>query len=166
MFRFEDGKIVEHWDAFSEKRPANPSGRTQLDGSTELNDQDETESNRKLVTSFVEDVLIGGKVDKITDYISTITYIQHNPDIADGLDGLGKALEAMAKAGVKMVYNKIHKALAEGNFVLTMSEGEFAGKHVAFYDLFRVEDSKIVEHWDAIEEIPPQEKWANSNGKF
>ena len=34
------------------------------------------------------------------------------------------------------------------------------------YDLFRVEDGKIVEHWDTIEEIPSKNMWANNNGKF
>ena len=56
--------------------------------------------------------------------------------------------------------------LGEGNFVLTASEGQFMGDHVAFYDLFRIEDSKIVEHWDAIETIPPQSEWKNDNGKL
>jgi predicted SnoaL-like aldol condensation-catalyzing enzyme len=166
VFRFEDGKIVEHWDGLADKKPANPSGHTQFDGETKITDTDKTEQNRKLVGSFIKDILIDGKVTKITDYISTQQYIQHNTDIADGLDGLGSALNAMAKAEIKMVYSKNHKVLAEGNFVLSMSEGTFAGKHVAFYDLFRIENGKLVEHWDAIEEIPSEDKWANKNGKF
>jgi len=54
--------------------------------------------------------------------------------------------------------------VAEGNFVLAVSEGRFAGVHSAFYDLFRVEAGKIVEHWDVISQIPPE--MAHSNGKF
>lgn len=166
VFRFEDGKIVEHWDCLAEIKPANPSGHTQFDGETRIKDLEKTEKNRNLVSSFIKDILIEGKSAKITDYISTDTYIQHNSDIADGIDGLGKALEAMAKAGIEMAYSKNHKILAEGNFVLSMSEGTFAKKHVAFYDLFRIENLKIVEHWDVIEEIPSPDKWANKNGKF
>ena len=60
----------------------------------------------------------------------------------------------MAKAGTPMTYSKNHMILGEGNFVLAVSEGLFLGNHVAFYDLFRIEDGKIVEHWDTIEEIP------------
>jgi predicted SnoaL-like aldol condensation-catalyzing enzyme len=56
--------------------------------------------------------------------------------------------------------------LGEGNFVLAVSEGQFLGKHVAFYDLFQIENGKIAEHWDTIEEIPPKENWKNNNGKF
>jgi predicted SnoaL-like aldol condensation-catalyzing enzyme len=50
--------------------------------------------------------------------------------------------------------------------VLSVSEGRFAGKHVAFYDLFRVAQGVIAEHWDTIEEIPPRDAWQNTNGKF
>ena len=121
---------------------------------------------KDFVQDFVQDVLRDGKVDKITYYISTETYHQHNPSIDDGLDGLSKALESMAKQGLPMEYHTLHKVIGEGNFVLTLSEGQFAGKHVAFYDLFRVESGKIVEHWDVIQDIPPQESWKNQNRKF
>ncbi len=84
----------------------------------------------------------------------------------DGLSGLGKALEAMAKQGITMKYDTIHMVLGEGNFVLAVSEGSFAGKHVAFYDLFRVANGKIAKHWDTIEGIPARADWKNDNGKF
>ena len=93
-------------------------------------------------------------------------YVQHNPQIADGLSGLGKALEAMAKAGVTMQYSRVHKVLGEGDFVLVVSEGQFAGKPTSFYDLFRVQNGKIAEHWDTIEAIPARAEWKNANGKF
>jgi len=56
--------------------------------------------------------------------------------------------------------------LGEGNFVLVVSEGSLADNHSSFYDLFRVADGKIAEHWDTIETIPPREVWKNDNGKF
>ena len=93
-------------------------------------------------------------------------YIQHNSAIADGLSGLGAALEAMAKQGITMQYETIHQVHGEGDFVLTVSEGRFAGKHTAYYDLFRVENGKIAEHWDVMETIPDRSEWANLNGKF
>ena len=166
IFRFEDGKIVEHWDNLQEIASQSASGRTQIDGPAEATDLDKTEANKALVAGFVEDVLKGANPGKITEYISTETYQQHNPAVADGLDALGKALEAMANAGTPMVYIENHMILGEGNFVLTVSEGQFLGKHVAFYDLFRIENGKIVEHWDTIEEIPAKYKWMNNNGKF
>ena len=56
--------------------------------------------------------------------------------------------------------------LGEGNFVLVVSEGSYADQPMAFYDLFRVENGKIAEHWDTLETIPPETTWQNQNGKF
>jgi predicted SnoaL-like aldol condensation-catalyzing enzyme len=65
-----------------------------------------------------------------------------------------------------MKYDKIHKVLGEGNFVLVVSEGQLGGKHTSFYGLFRVENGKIAEHWDVIEPITPKDQAKNNNGKF
>ena len=166
IFRFEDGIIVEHWDNLQEIVTDSASGRTQIDGPTEATDLDQTEANKALVKGLVRDVFLGANPGRITEYISTEQYLQHNPAVADGLDAFGEALEAMANAGSPMVYTEKHMILGEGNFVLTVSEGQFLGKHVAFYDLFRIENGKIVEHWDTIEEILPKQQWKNNNGKF
>lgn len=167
LFRFENGLIVEHWDNLTEKsEKPNPSGRTQLDGVTEVENIEETAENKKLVKSFVEVILVKGEFDKLTDFIDEKVYYQHNTDIADGLDGLAQAMEALAKQGVKMVFTTNHKVLGEGSFVLSISEGTFGGKPVSYYDLFRVRKGKIIEHWDVIEPILPKEEWKNNNGKF
>ncbi len=166
IFRFEDGLIVEHWDNLQELSPKTASGRSQIDGAVEIIDLDKTEENKKLVSQLINDVFLGNAPNKISDYISSEFYAQHNPHVADGLNALGAGLAAMAQAGTPMIYIRNHLILGEGNFVLTVSEGLFLGKHVSFYDLFRIENAKIVEHWDTIEEIPLRQSWKNSNGKF
>lgn len=167
VFRFEDGKIVEHWDNLQEKpTKLNPSGRSMIDGTTTISDRDLTDANKALVRAFVDEILVNGRMSKLGSFIDGENYLQHNPAVGDGLSGLSAALEAMAKAGVVMKYDRVHKVLGEGNFVLVISEGQFGGKHVAFYDLFRVQGGKIVEHWDVIEAIPPRSEWKNANGKF
>lgn len=166
IFRFENGLIVEHWDNLQETAKPNPSGHTMIDGPATSTDLSKTEENKKLVKQFVDDILVNGKMEKLAGYYNGDNYIQHNPLIPDQLSGLGKALEQWAKQGITMKYDKIHKVLGEGNFVLIVSEGHLAGKHSSFYDLFRVENGKIAEHWDTIEEIPAREKWKNNNGKF
>lgn len=105
VFRFEDGLIVEHWDNLSPVTPPNPSGRTQFDGATELTDLDKTEANKAVVRGFIDDVLVGGKTNTITDYVSSETYIQHNSAVADGLDGLGDALAYFAANDMVMIYD-------------------------------------------------------------
>ncbi len=166
IFRFENGKIVEHWDNIQEIVTDTANGHTMLDGETDIKDVDKTAENKVLVENFVKDVLMGQNPDKLTSYFDGDHYIQHNPFIADGLSGLGKALEEWAKQGITMQYDKVHLVVAEGNFVLTVSEGTLGGAHTSFYDLFRVENGKIAEHWDILETIPAEDEWKNSNGKF
>lgn len=166
IFRFENGNIVEHWDNLQETAGSNPSGHTMTDGPTEPTDLDKSEANKALVCSFVDDILVNGRLEKLAGYFDGDNYVQHNPQIGDGLSGLGTALEAMAKAGITMKYNTIHRVLGKGNLVLVVSEGSFGGKHTSFYDMFRVEKGKIVEHWDTIETIPPEAERKHQNGKF
>jgi predicted SnoaL-like aldol condensation-catalyzing enzyme len=167
IFRFENGLIVEHWDNLQET-PANPnpSGHSMIDGPTTATDIRNTEANKKLVKQFVEDILVNGKMDKLAGYYDGDNYIQHNPAIPDKVSGLGKTLAELAKQGIMLKYDKVHKVVGEGNFVLVVSEGKFGGTYNSFYDLFRVENGKIAEHWDTIEPIPAKENWKNNNGKF
>lgn len=106
-----------------------------------------------------------GDVNKAKELLAN-DYIQHNISIADGLTGLGAALEALAKNGIQMIYDKTHQILAEGNFVLAVSEGTFGGKPTSYYDLWRVDNGKIAEHWDVMETIADKSTWQNQNGKF
>ena len=167
VFRFdEDGKIAVHWDNLTALAGPNPSGHTQTDGATQATDLELTETNKRLVRGFVEDVLMGQNPDALTSYFDGNRYIQHNSGIADGLDGLSAALAAYAEAGIEMVYDEIHLVLGEGSFVLVASEGTLGGAPVTYYDLFRVEDGKIAEHWDVIENLADASTWQNDNGKF
>ena len=166
VFRFDtDGKIAEHWDNLADKAAPNPSGHTQIDGTLEKKDVDKEET-RNVVAGFVGDVLRGENPDKLTSYYDGDKYIQHNTAIADGLSGLGAALEAMAKQGISMVYNKTHMVLADGDYALACSEGTFGGVPTTYYDLFRVENGFIAEHWDVMETLADKSTWANENGKF
>ncbi len=166
IFRFEDGLIAEHWDNLTAKASPNPSGHTQIDGTMEIVDPDKTEANRELVKAFLVDVMMGQRPEKTPEYFAGDAYIQHNTGIADGLSGLGAALAALAEQGIQMIYDRTHQVLAQGNFVLAVSEGNFGGAPTSYYDLWRVENGKIAEHWDVMEPIAEKETWANQNGKF
>ena len=167
IFRFdENGLIAEHWDNLAAKADPNPSGRTQIDNYAEVKDLDKTEANREVVKNFLHDVMMGKAPEKTPGYFDNGKYIQHNTGIADGLDGLGAALEALGKQGIQMIYDTVHQVLAQGDMVLAVSEGTFGGAPTSYYDLWRVENGKIAEHWDVMETIADKDTWQNQNGKF
>lgn len=166
IIRLDDnGKVAEHWDALTPLVKQTASGRTQTDGAVAVEDRDKTEANKALAVSLIEDVLMGKNPGKISEYISAEQYDQHNPAIKDGLSGIIEAVQQLTAQNNMFRYKKIHKVFGEGNFVLTVSEGEWSGKAHVFYDLFRVKNDKMVEHWDVIQEIPTQ-GLANNNGMF
>lgn len=157
LWRMEDGQVAEHWDAIIPVHAETASGRTQTDGMTDVVDLDKTAENKALVESFVRTVLMDQQTDKLDDYIRNGIYDQHNPVVGDGPDALKTVLGEIKN-------NTLHRVIGEGNFVLTQAEGTWGDKPIAIYDLFRVEDGKIAEHWDVLQEIPTN--MAHENGMF
>lgn len=160
-----DGRLIEHWDVIAQYIEKMASGRSMVDGPTEIVDIDKTEENKAVVQGFVDDVLQGGKADKVRDYISTEQYDQHNPEIEDGLVAFGKHLQDVMASGVATEYVKVHHLIGQGNFVVIYSHTRITGDDYALFDIFRLKSGKIVEHWDVQEKIGPCETWNNS-GKF
>lgn len=161
----DNGKVAEHWDAMTVWVAQTASGRTQTDGPVTSKDLDKTEANKALAQAMVEDLLMGKNPEKIGEYISAERYHQHNPQIKDGLAGLGEAVAHLTSQDNMFKYTKIHKVLGEGDFVLVVSEGQWNGTTNAFYDLIRFEDGKAVEHWDVIQPVPTKDL-ANNNTMF
>jgi predicted SnoaL-like aldol condensation-catalyzing enzyme len=165
LFRFKDGKIVEHWGGQESEAPPNLSGRTQVDGPTEVLDREKTEANRTLVRTYRETVMVSLRFDRIEEFIEDAHYAQHASKIGDGIARLRDRIASVAKEGGQL-YLTPRRVVAEGNFVLVLSEGDLPSGPTALYDLFRVENGGIVEHWDVLTPIPPREQWKNSNGPF
>jgi predicted SnoaL-like aldol condensation-catalyzing enzyme len=165
LFRFKDGKIVEHWGGQEPEAPRNLSGRTQVDGPTEVLDREKTEANRTLVRTYRETVMVALRFDRIEEFIEGAHYAQHASKIGDGIARLRDRIASVAKEGGQL-YLTPRRFVAEGNFVLVLSEGDLPSGPTALYDLFRVENGKIVEHWDVLTPIPPRDQWKNANGPF
>jgi predicted SnoaL-like aldol condensation-catalyzing enzyme len=161
IFRFKDGLAAEHWSGIMDHPEQTANGHSLVDGATEVTDKPGTQKNKALVRSFVETVLIKGQFDKVLDFYHT-DIIQHNPFIPDSVEGLIKGIQDLGNKGITLQLEKIHHVFGEGNFVLTVSEGKLAGKPTAFFDLFRTENGKVVEHWDVLQEIPDNQAHANS----
>jgi predicted SnoaL-like aldol condensation-catalyzing enzyme len=165
LFRFKEGKIVEHWGGQEPEAPPNLSGRTQVDGPTQVLDRDKTEANRTLVRTYRETVMVALRFDRIEEFIEDAHYAQHASKIGDGIARLRDRIASVAKEGGQL-YLTPRRFVAEGNFVLVLSEGDLPTGPTALYDLFRVDNGKIVEHWDVLTPIPSHEQWKNSNGPF
>jgi len=164
LFRFKDGKIVEHWGGQTPETGPNPSGHTQVDGPTAVVGRERTEANRTLVSSFKQVVTVELRFDRVGEFIDGDHYTQHASKVGDG----GARMQARVSGVVKPDAAQVlipRLYIAEGNFVLALVEAR-TEPPTANYDLFRVENGKIVEHWDVLSVIPPRDNWKNANGPF
>ncbi len=166
FFDFDDQqKIIEHWDVIAEYVDQTPSGHTTIDGSTEIKDLDKTKANKELVRNLIKDILMpGGDLSKLEDYISKDQYIQHKKEVPDGLEVFKKWA---THANRPLNYEEIVLLVGQGNFVATLCKARWKDEQLdqeyAQVDIFRIENGKVVEHWDNVEPVP--EVHANS-GKF
>jgi predicted SnoaL-like aldol condensation-catalyzing enzyme len=164
LFRFKDGKIVEHWGGQEPQVSArNLSGHTQVDGPTAVEDRDKTEVNRTLVKTYRNVITVQQHYDRIGDFLAD-NYIQHAVGVGDGVERLKARFAAVVKPGaLPTLVPRLY--LADGNFVLSLVEAH-TDPPTANFDLFRIADTKIAEHWEVLSPIPPRDQWKNSNGPF
>ena len=122
------------------------------------------ETNKKNVVEFYEKAINQKDFDGASKYIGS-RYTQHNPLAADGPEGL-KAFLQFAKEKVPDYHADIKRVFADGDYVIlhvhTTRDAQDRGS--AVMDIFKLENGKVVEHWDVVQPIP--EKAANSNGMF
>jgi predicted SnoaL-like aldol condensation-catalyzing enzyme len=164
LFRFKDGKIVEHWGGQALETGPNPSGHTQLDGPTAVDDREQTEANRTLVRNFKQAVTVELRFDRVDEFIDGDHYVQHASSVGDGTARMKARVSQVEKPGDTPVLVP-RRYIAEGNFVLCLVESR-TEPPTANYDLFRVENGKIAEHWDVLSVIPPRNRWKNANGPY
>lgn len=167
IFRFEADQAVEHWDNIQSRKPPNSSGHSMVDGEVAVSDLNETENNRHTIKSLINEVLLTKQFDAINNYIDKDHYIEHSPRFDDDFNHVIAAFSSLNKSNNYSInYTKCHRILAEGNFVLSVCEGFANDVPTSFFDLYRLKNNKIVEHWDTTEAIPPISEWKNNNGKF
>ena len=162
IFRFDGDFSVEHWDNIQPRRGPNASGHSMVDGPTQADSQADTEANRARIRDFINEVLIEARPERLSRYIDLQDFTEHNPEREDDLSTLRSSLASPAR----LRYRYLHRLLADGDFVLAVSEGDLDGEHTSFFDLYRLADGRLVEHWDTIEAVPPRDQWQNDNGKF
>ncbi|KAB7613291.1 polyketide cyclase [Amylibacter sp. SFDW26] len=120
------------------------------------------QDNKDLVVKFYQQALIEKDVEAAAMAYLSEGYIQHNPNVPTGRQGLIDGLSGwFAAVDVEM---SIVRAIAEDDFVVLHVKQVSGGKTKAVIDIFRVESGKIVEHWDVSQEVP--EQMAHDNGMF
>ncbi len=164
LFRFKDGKIVEHWGGQTPETGPNPSGHTQLDGPTAVVDRKQTVRNRTLVRNFKQVVTVELRFDRVGEFIDGDHYIQHASNVGDGTARMKARVSQVEKPGDTQVLIP-RRYIEDGNFVLCLVEAR-TEPPTANYDLFRIENGKIAEHWDVLSVIPSRNQWKNSDGPF
>lgn len=123
------------------------------------------EQNKQVVVAFWNQVFAGrDPAGAVSAYVGD-KYTQHNPDTADGPDAFVQSMTGRLKAAPLMRAD-IKRVIAEGDLVLIHNHitGGANDRGFAGFDLFRVRDGKIVEHWDARQPVP--ERPANANTMF
>ncbi|MFX0580463.1 ester cyclase [Nocardia nepalensis] len=122
------------------------------------------ESNKRTVLAFYEAAFNAKDFEAAAEFFDA-HYIQHNPEIADGFDGLLARLTRL-KEGAPNLRAEVKRIVAEGDYVVAHVHGvrEPGDRGLAIMDIFRLDDGKLVEHWDVIQPVPEQA--ANANGMF
>lgn len=174
VYRWNRGLIAEHWDNCQIENVSDANPHTMVDGPTEACCLDETAANVAIIEQFQRDVFVGGRVATLLDYFgSDGGYIQHNQNLnlPDGVAPLASFVKMLENKGLGM-YQSTKFVIGHGNFVLVAGLGlkdpfdASSPPMKAGFDLYRLYDGKIVEHWDTVQDIPDPAKWKNTNGKW
>ena len=122
------------------------------------------EANKKIVVDFYEKAINQKDFEAASKHLGA-RYTQHNPNAADGPEGL-KAFLGFLKEKFPNAKSEIKRVFAEGDYVILHVHAvrEPGARGSAIIDIFKLENGKVVEHWDVVQPVP--EKAANSNGMF
>lgn len=156
----DDGLILEHWDTISPYVADTASGQDMVRGASEVDTNVDGESSKALVLEYTRQVLQQSDHRKLGNFVAQ-DLIQHAPTIANGLAGLKTWLSTEESGSYEMVF----QIIGQGDFVAAYGKRHARSEDFAVFDLYRVADGLIVEHWMNEEAIGPRETWGNS-GKF
>ena len=127
-------------------------------------DAQQMEENKKAVVEFYDLAINKKDFEAASKFIGS-RYVQHNPRAADGPEGL-KAFLAFLREKFPDYHSEIKRVFADGDYVIVQVHNvpTPGSRGNAIIDIFKLENGKVVEHWDVRQEIPEQS--ANTNTMF
>lgn len=169
IFRFQGGKIAEHWDVIQNVPDTTASGNDMFStlSSPQVSqppDHRLTQANQALVTKAFDELMVHKDLTALDRYWDP-GYLQHNPQMQSGVPAAKAGLGGYFASAPQLTVTP-KRIIAEGDLVAVHSHYvNYPGdRGAAILDLFRVRNGKIVEHWDIIQNVP--ETSANGNGMF
>ncbi|MCS3811005.1 nuclear transport factor 2 family protein [Xanthomonas sp. 4461] len=118
----------------------------------------------KLIATRAYQRIFGDLDESAMDDCMTPNFIQHNPTIGDGPDGVKALVRRLISQGVRKQKIQFKHVLSEDDVVILHSRYEMEGKEWRFIDIYRFEGDRFAEHWDGMMQMPDVR--ANSNGLF
>lgn len=120
-------------------------------------------NNKQIVTTAYQRIFGDLDVSAVDEYMSA-DFVQHNPTTPDGPEGVKQLVQMLVSQGVPKQKIEFKHVMVDGDTVMLHSRYEMAGNEWRFLDIYRVENGKLAEHWDAMMQMP--EKRANNNPLF
>ncbi|KAH7389261.1 hypothetical protein BKA64DRAFT_627826 [Cadophora sp. MPI-SDFR-AT-0126] len=120
-------------------------------------------SNKQIVTDAYQRIFGDLDASAVDDYIGK-DFVQHNLTIADGPGGVKQLVQTLVSKGVQTQKIQFKQVVAEGDTVILHTSYEMGGHGWRFIDIYRIENDKLVKHWDAMIQWP--ETRANNNPMF
>lgn len=154
-----EGLILEHWDTIAPYQESIVSGEDMVGGANEVDHSVDGEKSKSLVLEYTKQVLQERDTNKLDQFVSE-NMVQHSAGIGSGRAGLADWLDKEAGS-----YDMLFNIFAQGDFVVTYGKRHTSGEDSAVFDVYRVSNNHIVEHWQNPETIGPRDGWGNS-GKF
>ena len=154
------GLILEHWDTIAAYVEETKSGNDMVGGREAVDASADSEVTKSVVLEYTKQVRQERDFAKLGQFVAD-DLIEHAADIGGGRLGLQDWLTSSESGNYEMLF----KLVGQGDFAMTYGKVRANGRDIAMFDIYRVSNNKIVEHWMNGEEIGPRENWNNS-GKF
>lgn len=158
LFRIEAGKLAEHWDVIEDHPAETASGLSMTSGAVDIVDLNKTATNKEIAANFYKAIWMDKDLSAIDQFVAA-DLIQHDPLVSSGKE----ALVEYIRSGI-MSLSKVHRLIAEGNFVVAQLEAVLDEQAYAVYDILRLDAGKIIEQWRVKQPVP--EVMAHNNGMF